>query len=94
MSRTYSRRWCYVCGRDISSAGLAWYNHCMKHVREGKMTKHAFKDINYHTSIDFQIVKGTQIISPKPYTVYRATKKQSDDALKRKKNTFLHEESQ
>lgn len=33
MSRTYSRVDCSICGRTISSAGLAHYNHMMKHVR-------------------------------------------------------------
>jgi hypothetical protein len=39
MSRTYNRRTCCVCGMNISTAGAAYYNHMMKHVREGKVRK-------------------------------------------------------
>ena len=93
MSRTYSSRWCYVCGRDISSAGLAWYNHCMKHVREGNMTKEVYTDRNYHDSIDFQIVKGVKIVAPPKNTSWRDTHKGVDEAW-RKYYSQLHDELQ
>jgi len=38
MSRSsYSRMNCFVCGKEMSSNGLARTNHFRKHVREGKM---------------------------------------------------------
>jgi hypothetical protein len=39
MSRTYPRRSCSLCGREISTSGLAWTNHMRKHVREGLATE-------------------------------------------------------
>ncbi len=30
---------CEVCGKEISIAGFAMYNHYMKHVRENKMVR-------------------------------------------------------
>ena len=82
MSRTYSNRWCYVCGRDISAAGLAWYNHCMKHVREGKMirTTVEYEGRGY---FDFKHVEGVKLISPPKWIPYRNTKKQEQDALRK-----------
>ena len=36
MSRSaYGRPACFICGRQISSAGFAQYNHKMAHVRKG-----------------------------------------------------------
>ncbi len=33
MSRTYGYRKCYNCNRQISSAGVAFYNHMAAHYR-------------------------------------------------------------
>lgn len=93
MSRTYSRRWCFVCGRDISSAGLAWYNHCMKHVREGKMRKVNFTNKLYRDRIDFEIIKGIKIIPMPKNPAYRVTAKEYDNAMRRY-YANLHEEAQ
>ena len=39
MSRSaYSRGPCFICGKVISSAGFAQYNHKMMHVRRDEMT--------------------------------------------------------
>ncbi len=39
MSRSaYGRSPCWICGRVISAAGFAQYNHKMMHVRRGEMT--------------------------------------------------------
>ena len=41
MSRSaYGRGPCFICGKVISSAGFAQYNHKMMHVRRDEMTKH------------------------------------------------------
>jgi hypothetical protein len=39
--RTYSHRTCN-CGKEVSAAGLAWYNHMMGHVRRGEATRNEY----------------------------------------------------
>ena len=41
--KAYPKDKCRVCGRMISVAGWANYNHCMMHVRRGEMTRHTHK---------------------------------------------------
>ena len=64
MSRTYSDRWCYICGHDVSAAGAAWVAHCRKHVREGKMIERKVKDRRFpYDHLEFDIVPGVPIKS-------------------------------
>lgn len=64
--RTYSYRWCYVCGRDVSAGGLGWYSHCMKHVREGAMTTELRRDGKGHRYYRFDLAPGTKAITQPP----------------------------
>ncbi len=35
--KTYSRRTCFICEKDISANGLAWTAHMRTHVRAGEV---------------------------------------------------------
>ncbi len=53
MSRSaYGRGPCFICGKVISSAGFAQYNHKMMHVRREEMTvtqrRASGKHLYYH----------------------------------------------
>jgi hypothetical protein len=63
MTKTYSLMWCYVCGRELSSNGLAKTNHYKKHVREGKMVALRSAYFNYTR---YEIAKGVEILPPGP----------------------------
>jgi hypothetical protein len=55
LTRTYSRRKCYVCGKVHSVNGLARVNHMRKHVREGIMEEYKVDGSNYGW-IGFRVV--------------------------------------
>ena len=50
MARTYTKHYCFFCGKTISSNGLAKASHYRKHVREG-IAKEIF---NPRHGIDFE----------------------------------------
>lgn len=63
MTSTYSKRWCYVCGKSVSAAGGAWVSHNRKHVREGKMTEHVRRYPKYpYSHVEFLITAETPLI--------------------------------
>lgn len=41
---SYRKVTCYVCGREISTAGFAIFHHRMMHVREGKLIRRTYWD--------------------------------------------------
>lgn len=57
MSRTYSRRTCWICKQSVSASGAAWVSHCRKHVREGKLKEVQYIDKKLNVHIDFENVK-------------------------------------
>jgi hypothetical protein len=57
--RTYSERWCCVCGQSISAAGAAWAAHCKMHVKEERMVA-----IPYYHRTRYSPALGVQIIPP------------------------------
>lgn len=63
--RTYGYRWCYICGKDVLSGGLGWFNHCMKHVRDWKMVRNIRYDAHGHRYNEFKPIDGVTII-PQP----------------------------
>ena len=59
MSRSaYCKVECRVCGRRISTAGFADYNHKMKHVREGKMRIVPFGVSEPETALRISLCEG------------------------------------
>ena len=56
--RAYSLTNCPVCGKQISTNGLARTNHYRKHVREGRMTerRETFKAYPY-SAVYFEVVR-------------------------------------
>lgn len=69
----YSKRTCR-CGKEVSNAGLAQYNHMMGHVRRGEAER-----MEYSTSLRASTGMTTQfwwkwITDPKPYIEKRRTR--------------------
>ena len=60
-ARSYSYRWCYICGKNISTSG-GGVHHFRMHVREGKMVevKGRYRDgetwVRYDPAPDVELV--------------------------------------
>jgi hypothetical protein len=55
--RVYGKRKCWVCGKVVSCAGVAWISHNRKHVREGLLKE----VIDYDGRVTFRKVSKEQL---------------------------------
>lgn len=44
MSRTYMKRTCWVCQREVSCGGLGYTSHMRAHVRKGEIIERLRRD--------------------------------------------------
>ncbi len=52
MSRTYMKKTCWLCGKEICNTGLAQSSHMRAHVRKGEAVERLNRDsqLNYYTT--------------------------------------------
>ena len=58
---TYSNKWCYICGKNISASG-GGVHHFRKHVREGKMVEITGRYYDGTAWIKFDPTPGVELI--------------------------------